>query len=84
LNFITGRFELLDRDELFSNQPDLEERLDRLYGSTFRIAAYTIGYTRDVELFRFFVTFRPVLERTSRRMRYPTRLNRIMAIARSA
>lgn len=52
LHFITGRFELLDRDELFSNQPELEERLDRLYGSTFRIGAYTIGYTRDVELFR--------------------------------
>jgi hypothetical protein len=45
-NFITGRFELVDKDELFNNQPDLP-----LYGSTFRIGAYTLGYTRDVELF---------------------------------
>lgn len=52
MNFVTGRFELLDRDELFSDQPELEERIDRTYGSTFRIGAYTIGYTRDIELFR--------------------------------
>ena len=45
-NFITGRFELVDKDELFNNQPD-----QPLYGSTFRIGAYTLGYTRDVELF---------------------------------
>jgi hypothetical protein len=51
-NFITGRFELVDKDELFNGQPDLEERLDRVYGSTFRIGAYTIGYTRDVRLLR--------------------------------
>jgi hypothetical protein len=41
-NFITGRFELVDKDELFSGPP---------FG-TFRIGAYTIGYTRDVNLFR--------------------------------
>ena len=52
LNFITGRFELVDRDELFSNDPDLEERIDRIDGSTFRIGAYTIGYTRDIGLFQ--------------------------------
>jgi hypothetical protein len=50
-NFITGRIELADKDELFSAQPYLEARLDRLYGSTFRIGAYTVGYTRDVALF---------------------------------
>ena len=38
-NFITGRFELVDKDELFA-----------------RIGAYTIGYTRDVDLFRFVET----------------------------
>jgi hypothetical protein len=42
----------VDKDELFSNQSILEEQLDALYGSTFRIGAYTIGYTRDVDLFR--------------------------------
>jgi hypothetical protein len=55
-NFITGRFELVDKDELFTNQPDIQERLDRLYGSTFRIGAYTIGYTRDIDLFRYIET----------------------------
>ena len=51
-NFLTGRFELVDKDELFTNQPTLEERIDSLYGSTFRIGAYTLGYTRDIDLFR--------------------------------
>jgi hypothetical protein len=51
-NFITGRFELVDKDDLFANQPDLEQRLDTLYGSTFRIGGYTLGYTRDIDIFR--------------------------------
>jgi hypothetical protein len=55
-NFITGRFELVDKDELFSNDPMLEERLDLLYGSTFRIGAYTFGYSRDLDLFRHIET----------------------------
>jgi hypothetical protein len=55
-NFITGRAELVDKDELFNGEPNLEQRLDLLYGSTFRVGAYTLGYTRDVELFRFVET----------------------------
>ena len=55
-NFITGRIELVDKDELFAGEPDIEERLDTLSGSTFRVGAYTIGYTRDVNLFRFVET----------------------------
>jgi len=51
-NFVTGRVELVDKDELFEGQPEIEQNLDVLYGSTFRIGAYTIGYTRDVDLFR--------------------------------
>ena len=51
-NFITGRFELVDKDELFADDPTLQQRLDSLYGSTFRIGAYTCGYTRDFDLFR--------------------------------
>jgi hypothetical protein len=51
-NFLTGRIEFVDKDELFRDQPELEERLDSLYGDTFRIGAYTIGYTRDVDVFR--------------------------------
>lgn len=38
-NFITGRFELADKDELFST------------GYNYRIGAYTLGYTRDIALF---------------------------------
>jgi hypothetical protein len=51
-NFLTGRLELVDKDDLFSAEPDLEQRLDVLDGSTFRIGAYTIGYTRDIHLFK--------------------------------
>ena len=45
-NFITGRIELVDKDELFIDES----------GSTFRVGAYTIGYTRDINLFRFVET----------------------------
>jgi hypothetical protein len=55
-NFLTGRVELVDKDELFHGQPDIEERLDQAYGSTFRIGAYTIGYTRNLDLFRYVET----------------------------
>ena len=55
-NFLTGRVELVDKDELFADQPEIEQNLDILYGSTFRIGAYTIGYTRDVDLFRHIET----------------------------
>ena len=41
-NFLTGRVELVDKDELLEIFP----------GNTFRIGAYTIGYTRDVDLFQ--------------------------------
>ena len=41
-NFLTCRFELVDKDELFGGgAPE----------GTFRIGAYTAGYTRDVDLF---------------------------------
>ncbi len=50
-NFITGRFELVDKDELFADQPEVEEQLTHTAGSTFRIGAYTMGYTRDIPLF---------------------------------
>jgi hypothetical protein len=51
-NFLTGRVEYVDKDELFAATPALEEQLDRTAGSTFRIAAYTAGYTRDVSLLK--------------------------------
>lgn len=47
-NFLTGRIEWVDKDELFADDPALEARLDRTAGSTFRIRAYTAGWTRDI------------------------------------
>lgn len=55
-NFITGRIELVDKDELFEDDPDLQAQIDALYGSTFRIAEYTLGYTRNIDLFRYVET----------------------------
>lgn len=49
-NFLTGRIELLDRDELFADQPEIREQLENTAGSVFRIAAYTLGYMRDFKL----------------------------------
>lgn len=51
-NIITGRIEVVDKDELFRKQPELEERPNSLYGDTFREGAYTIGYTRDIDVFK--------------------------------
>ena len=51
-DFITGRFELVDKDDLFADDLELQQQLDVQYGSTFRIGAYTLGYTRDIEVFR--------------------------------
>ena len=50
-NFFTGRVELVDKDELFSDQPELADLLAITAGSTFRIGAYTAGYTRDIGTF---------------------------------
>ena len=41
---------------MFNGETDIEQRLGLLYGSTFRVGAYTLGYTRDIELFRFVET----------------------------
>jgi hypothetical protein len=51
-NFVTARIELVDKDELFADQPALEAALDRSTGSTFRVQAYTAGYTRDIAQIR--------------------------------
>jgi hypothetical protein len=47
-NFVTGRIELVDKDELFADQPELEQQLDRTAGSTFRVQEYLAGYTHDI------------------------------------
>lgn len=51
-NFLTGRAEMVDKDELFAAQPALEQQLNPVAGSTFRIAAFTLGYTHDLRLWR--------------------------------
>ncbi len=55
-NFLTGRAELVDKDELFSDDPALQEQIARTAGSTFRVGAYTMGYTRDVEMLSYLET----------------------------
>jgi len=42
-DFLTGRFELADKDELFPDQPEA-----LLKGAAFRVKAFTGGYTRDL------------------------------------
>jgi len=49
-NYVTGRFELVDKDELFDDDLALRAHLAETIGSTFRISAYTLGYTRDVHM----------------------------------
>ena len=49
-HFLTGRIELVDKDELFAAEPMLEDQLTEAFGSTFRVGAYTIGYTRDIPI----------------------------------
>ena len=55
-NFLTSRIEYVDKDELFADTPAIEEQLDRTAGSTFRIGAYTAGYTRDIGTFKMIET----------------------------
>ncbi len=49
-SYLTGRMELVDRDELFNDRPAVKQRLEQTVGSVFRVAAYTLGYTRDINM----------------------------------
>ena len=52
-NFVTGRFEWSQRDELFDKDHREAHEVTRLTGkNAFDVASYTIGYTRDVDLIR--------------------------------
>lgn len=55
-NFFTGRWELVDKDELFAAEPIIERQLAATVGDTFRIGEYTIGFTRYVRLVAPFET----------------------------
>jgi hypothetical protein len=47
-NYLTGRLEVVDREELFS---DAQRISAELHDSIFRIKAFTFGYSRDFHLF---------------------------------
>ena len=47
-NILTARAELVAKDELFANIHELEHELEHRAGSTFRIGAFTGGYTREI------------------------------------
>lgn len=49
-NYFTGRVELVDKDELFSDDPSFDHQLRATTGNVFRIGAYTAGYTRDLRI----------------------------------
>jgi hypothetical protein len=52
-NFITGRYEWSQRDELFENDHASGELLESRTGqSAFDVNAFTVGYTRDIALAR--------------------------------
>ena len=51
-NFITGRYEWSQRDELFADNPELAGQIAATTGMRwFDVNAYTIGYTRDLGVF---------------------------------
>jgi hypothetical protein len=51
-NFISGRYERSQRDELFANDPALAQKLFAETGSRwFDISSYIVGYTRDLGIF---------------------------------
>jgi hypothetical protein len=48
-NFVSGRFDWAQRDELFEYDHDLAEQTGK---TAFKVASYTAGYTRDIGTFR--------------------------------
>jgi hypothetical protein len=52
-NFVTGRFEWSQRDELFEYDHDLaHDIVERTQKRAFNVSAFIVGYTRDVDLVR--------------------------------
>jgi hypothetical protein len=52
-NFVTGRFEWSQRDELFAYNHELDEQVTRATRQqAFNVIAYTAGYTRDIGTYR--------------------------------
>jgi len=52
-NLFTGRFEWSQRDELFDDEPQLASQITHVtHQPTFVVNAVTLGYTRELNLFR--------------------------------
>ncbi len=52
-NFITGRFEWSQRDELFEYDHDLAHEVEESTGKhAFNVSGMTVGYMRDIDLVR--------------------------------
>jgi hypothetical protein len=49
-NYVTGRAELVDRDELLADNMQVQQQLAATVGTTFRVGAFTAGYTRDIHI----------------------------------
>ena len=50
---MTGRYEWSQRDELFAHSPQTAAQVSHENGEpVFQVNAFTVGYTRDVNLFR--------------------------------
>jgi hypothetical protein len=50
INNVTSRFEVLDKEELFANDPELQKLFEETNRGVFRIKAFTFGYARDFDL----------------------------------
>ncbi len=55
-DFLTARAEIVDKNELFAYDHELEDSIAARYGSSFRIQSYTGGYTHDVNFVRYLET----------------------------
>ena len=52
-NYLTGRLEIVDREELFAHH---EDETDEPEGEVFNVKAFTVGYARDFDLIPNFQT----------------------------
>jgi len=55
-NYLTARLEIVDKDELFADDPEVQEQLEQAGGGVFNIKALTLGYARDFKLIPRFET----------------------------
>lgn len=56
VNYLTGRLEIVDKDELFGHGSELENGPEDIEDEVFNIKAFTFGYARDFDLIPGFQT----------------------------